>query len=569
MPIQTRLFVGNLPDATSENDLRSAFSAYGEVTNLDLKTKAADDDKRNFAFVTLSSTPEIVESCINHFGQNSFKGQKLYVTRARESFLERLQRERQEEEAKKSKHTHQDGHKHQPDINPVINLGEKLNPRKRKVDNNDIAPKKELKNKGHKKSESFIANTDTKTENVVKKSFSVGSKDKFKADHKKEDADKKRMDSIRKKRQEFKEKQTIIKTGLLGIDKVKNKKIIFSDDETPHDIHTDKAIHAPVKDHKKVIGDTKKTKKALLDDGDDSGDEINFEIKKQFKGKSGQKVLELQSRYKSDKQMGPEDEKNKQLDILQDVLGVAIRRPPQEQANNKKIKTKLGMPRFDPNQPDHAKFLAPVEEKEELTKKSKKKKKDKTEEISKPEPVPQAPVPEVSKEQFYKVSETLKEAIAQPTTFSLRSLFGNVEEDNRADDKEQDTGFISLEKPKDLKKKVKNPLEPTEKNPFVYDSSDSEDEGKEEEVKQDPAPVVAEVKAVWKENLFFTKSDHRLQEGLEFFNKTSDNEVHKERRELKSLMKKRIYNKERKNQMFQKKIGGRKKTMKKTYRNKT
>lgn len=58
-------------------------------------------------------------------------------------------------------------------------------------------------------------------------------------------------------------------------------------------------------------------------------------------------------------------------------------------------------------------------------------------------------------------------------------------------------------------------------------------------------------------------------EGLAFFNKINENEVQKERRELKSLMKKRIYNKERKNLMFHKKIGGRRKTMKKSYRKKS
>lgn len=84
------------------------------------------------------------------------------------------------------------------------------------------------------------------------------------------------------------------------------------------------------------------------------------------------------------------------------------------------------MLRFDPLQPEHAKFLAPVEEKQEPVKTSKKKKsKDKQEEEVKPEePQPEVPIVEVSKEQFYKVSETLKEAIVQPTTFSLRSLFG-------------------------------------------------------------------------------------------------------------------------------------------------
>lgn len=56
-----------------------------------------------------------------------------------------------------------------------------------------------------------------------------------------------------------------------------------------------------------------------------------------------------------------------------------------------------------------------------------------------------------------------------------------------------------------------------------------------------------------------------LSDGLAFFNNTIETEAQKERRELKSIMKKRIYNNERKNQMFRKKIGGRKKTMKKSF----
>ena len=56
-----------------------------------------------------------------------------------------------------------------------------------------------------------------------------------------------------------------------------------------------------------------------------------------------------------------------------------------------------------------------------------------------------------------------------------------------------------------------------------------------------------------------------VTDALLFFSKKDENERTKDRRELKSLMKKRIYNKERKNTMFQKKIGGRKKMMKKKF----
>lgn len=85
------------------------------------------------------------------------------------------------------------------------------------------------------------------------------------------------------------------------------------------------------------------------------------------------------------------------------------------------------MLRFDPSQPDHAKFLAPVEAKPQPTKKSKKSKDKQAEDPQVPQ-VPEGPKVEVSKEQFYKVSDALKEAIAQPSTFSLRSLFGNNED---------------------------------------------------------------------------------------------------------------------------------------------
>lgn len=91
------------------------------------------------------------------------------------------------------------------------------------------------------------------------------------------------------------------------------------------------------------------------------------------------------------------------------------------------------MLRFDPMQPGHAKFLAPVENsKEETTKKSKKKKKDKHEEKQNTERTDnEVEKVEVSKEQFYKVSDKLKETLEQPTSFSLRSLFGQSEDNEK------------------------------------------------------------------------------------------------------------------------------------------
>lgn len=91
------------------------------------------------------------------------------------------------------------------------------------------------------------------------------------------------------------------------------------------------------------------------------------------------------------------------------------------------------MLRFDPTQPEHAKYLAPVELRQESVKKSKKKKsnKDKEDEIQEQLTAPvEVEKVEVSKEQFYKISDSLKETITQPNEFSLRSLFASKVEDN-------------------------------------------------------------------------------------------------------------------------------------------
>lgn len=62
-------------------------------------------------------------------------------------------------------------------------------------------------------------------------------------------------------------------------DKVRNKKVVFSDSET-----------SPTK--KKLLLDHSphKTKRKSLFDDDESGDELNFNIKEHYEGKKGQKV---------------------------------------------------------------------------------------------------------------------------------------------------------------------------------------------------------------------------------------------------------------------------------------
>lgn len=64
MASATRLFVSNLPENIDNNSLKDIFSSYGEVTNFDLKSKpGVENDKKTFAFVTISASNYNVESC--------------------------------------------------------------------------------------------------------------------------------------------------------------------------------------------------------------------------------------------------------------------------------------------------------------------------------------------------------------------------------------------------------------------------------------------------------------------------------------------------------------------------
>lgn len=73
---------------------------------------------------------------------------------------------------------------------------------------------------------------------------------------------------------------------------------------------------------------------------------------------------------------------------------------------------------------------------------------------------------------------------------------------------EQDNNYVPLEKKKE--DKVKNPFDTGDKNPFKYDSSDSESDEEQKE-KKVSTEAQNEPKAVWKEKLFFAKFDYRFK----------------------------------------------------------
>ena len=94
-----RFYVGNLSQEVKENDVDKLFQRFGAVEKVELKNKTDIDGKilTTFAFVSLQNLSEDdVVNCIQKLNNSKWKKSTIKVQQAQESFLSRLQRERDE-----------------------------------------------------------------------------------------------------------------------------------------------------------------------------------------------------------------------------------------------------------------------------------------------------------------------------------------------------------------------------------------------------------------------------------------------------------------------------------------
>ncbi len=77
-----RLYVGNLPYSTSEDQLTELFSRAGKVDNVRVMRDMATGRARGFAFVEMSSDEE-AQKAINDLHEHQLDGRALVVNEAR------------------------------------------------------------------------------------------------------------------------------------------------------------------------------------------------------------------------------------------------------------------------------------------------------------------------------------------------------------------------------------------------------------------------------------------------------------------------------------------------------
>lgn len=79
----SKLFVGGIAWATSDEGLREAFEAFGDVTEAKIITDRETGRSRGFGFVTFT-TSEASEAAIEGMNGQSLDGRTLIVNEARE-----------------------------------------------------------------------------------------------------------------------------------------------------------------------------------------------------------------------------------------------------------------------------------------------------------------------------------------------------------------------------------------------------------------------------------------------------------------------------------------------------
>ncbi len=76
------IYVGNLPYNVTENDLREAFAAYGEVSSASVISDKFSGQSKGFGFVEMPSNSE-ADAAIKGLNESSLGGRQIKVNQAK------------------------------------------------------------------------------------------------------------------------------------------------------------------------------------------------------------------------------------------------------------------------------------------------------------------------------------------------------------------------------------------------------------------------------------------------------------------------------------------------------
>ncbi|QQP57845.1 Uncharacterized protein FKW44_002974 [Caligus rogercresseyi] len=526
-----RLFVGNVrPGATTEDFIRH-LSPYGSVKNVEIKDKKDIDERvlSTFAFVDMDvASKSDLEKCVSECsGSAWWNGYKIKIQIAKESFMSRLAKEREQADQKPGPVIEARSHKGAPYKKIVIekeetDFGDRV-PDGQSIGGivqfEDLSGRGNMSRKPARKYYSSSSDEDDESEGVRSKpkmpKYSGGAfmrkLESFDSDFWKEEGDQNQNDSKTKgsskktcfsnnNRNSAKNpnleplgtKNTKMDAQNTGND---NLKRVTSLKERQNQLAQQKKIIALSlsKNSKNVQRfeepeETEPLGKANLfeeeSEEDENDDNQNaFRERPEFEGPSGHHLLGLQSTFGG-------DDRFKMDHRFADSSGTKAKLK-KEPRDKKSFKDSAKL-RFDP-----ANITSPMEVEEEKQEESSLENEPERDSFSK----------EKLDERFYDVDKDLKSAFnSGSSSFSLLKAFGSETNEKEKKTSSYSTTNIKSDKKKDL----------FSANPFKYDSSDDDEE--ENDQNETPAakpvfqPLLRPSNSVVSEKFFYSENDPRFEE---------------------------------------------------------
>ncbi|MED6274740.1 hypothetical protein CHARACLAT_019431 [Characodon lateralis] len=335
------------------------------------------------------------------------------------------------------------------------------------------------------------------------------------------------------------------------------------------------------------------------EEGDEEEDGSRFDIRPEFEGRAGQKLMALQSRFGTDERFrmdsrfleeeeeeedeteaqksleddeALEKEKKKNLTILQSVLGSSLQTSSKTAGKAKKFRDVSAL-HYDPSKEEHAAFEAKTDETKKESKVTRRKKREEAQKL-----------PEVSKDIYFEVSGDLKAVFGPMNDGSAdgeeeKNWDQVVEEEGGGGEQqllssllsadpntmsEESTGFrfsffadeseaVSGETTEYKAEKIQAPKVSWHQDPRFHDSSSEEEEEEDQEEEEEKevqsstgAEITEEETPSKPDFFFFSSDDHRLKDGPRLFCRTSQLEEQREQWEERTSTLRQEYRKKHK-----------------------
>nr|XP_054589258.1 nucleolar protein 8 isoform X2 [Nothobranchius furzeri] len=93
-----RLYIGGLSHSVTQKDLKDRFGKFGEVVDVELRTRSDDEGVpyKTFGYININISDANLQKCLTVLNKSKWKGGTLQIEAAKESFLHRLAQEQQE-----------------------------------------------------------------------------------------------------------------------------------------------------------------------------------------------------------------------------------------------------------------------------------------------------------------------------------------------------------------------------------------------------------------------------------------------------------------------------------------